>query len=212
MTQEINFDVIRELIRVSKAMEESRLVNTYEGNLSVLADGLMYITPTSTRKRDLTEELIAVLDGEGNQIYGERRPSSEKTMHAGAYRLRSDIGAVIHCHATYLTAYAMCQIPLDAKCHPEMLMFFRDIPVAPYGRPGTADIFDHAAPLLKERNIVLLGNHGVLAVGSTLEKAFARVEAAEKFAQTLTIAKSLGPTVRLPEEDIAFLSALPITV
>ena len=34
MNREINYDIIREIIRVSKAMESAQLVNTYEGNLS----------------------------------------------------------------------------------------------------------------------------------------------------------------------------------
>ena len=58
MNREINYDIIREIIRVSKAMESAQLVNTYEGNLSIKQDGLLYITPARTRKSTLTEDLI----------------------------------------------------------------------------------------------------------------------------------------------------------
>lgn len=81
----------------------------------------------------------------------------------------------------------------------ELMMHFRDIPVAPYGRPGTREIIDHATPFLKERNLVLLGNHGVLAVGSTLELALQRVEAAEKFAGILAIPGDLGGRPTSPQ-------------
>lgn len=212
MQQEINFDVIREIIRVAKIMEAARLVNTYEGNLSVKDNGLIYITPTNTRKSTLTEDLIAVLDENGNQVFGKRKPSSEIIMHTAAYKLREDANAVIHCHSPYLTAHAICNIPIDQKCHPEMMMHYRDIPVAPYGRPGTSEIIDNAASYIKERNLVLLGNHGVLAVGSTLELTYQRVEAAEKFAQILAIARGLGPTVDIPQADIDFLMNMDIEV
>jgi len=198
MNREINYDIIREIIRVSKAMESAQLVNTYEGNLSIKQDGLLYITPARTRKSTLTEDLICVLEEDGTQIHGSKKSSSETIMHRTAYELRDDVSAVIHCHSPYLTAHAMCHIP------------FKDIPVAPYGQPGTRAIIDNAAPYLKNRNLVLLGNHGVLSVGSTLEKAFQRIEAAEKFAMEISITRSLGPVVDIPQSEIERILARDI--
>lgn len=212
MSRAIDYDVIHEVIRVSKAMEAAQLVNTYEGNLSIKQDGLLYITPARTRKSTLTEDLICVIDEEGNQIHGTKKSSSETIMHRNSYELRPDISAVIHCHSPYLTAHAMCHVPIDQKCHPEILFHFKDIPVAPYGQPGTREILDKAAPYLKNRNLVLLGNHGVLAVGSTLEKAFQRVEAAEKFAMEIFITRSLGPVVDIPQSEIDRILAREIEV
>ena len=138
--------------------------------------------------------------------------TSATIMPHTSYELRPDINAIIHCHSTILTADAMCHVPSDQKCHPEILFHFKDIPVAPYGQPGTREILDQAAPYLKNRNLVLLGNHGVLAVGSTLEKAFQRVEAAEKFAKELCIAKLLGPTIDIPQSEIDRILARDIEV
>ncbi len=212
MSREIDYGVIREIIRVAQAMEAAQLVNTYEGNLSVKKDGLLYITPARTRKSTLTEDVICVIDEDGNQIHGTKKSSSETIMHSTTYELRSDVTAVIHCHSPYLTAHAMCHVPIDQKCHPEILFHFKDIPVAPYGKPGTRDIIDAAAPYLANRNLVLLGNHGVLAVGSTLEKAYQRIEAAEKFAKELSIARSLGPVVNIPDSEIERMLAIRVEV
>ena len=99
MNREINYDIIREIIRVSKAMESAQLVNTYEGNLSIKQDGLLYITPARTRKSTLTEDLICVLEEDGTQIHGSKKSSSETIMHRTAYELRDDVNAVIHCHS-----------------------------------------------------------------------------------------------------------------
>ncbi|MBG0786555.1 MAG: class II aldolase/adducin family protein [Anaerolineaceae bacterium] len=210
MNDRIDRQVIEEIIRVSKKMEELKLVNTFEGNLSIRKDGLLYITPARTRKSTLTEDIIAVFDEDDNQIFGKKKASSEKIMHLGAYSVRDDIKAVIHCHSPYLTAHAMCHVPIDYKCHPEILFHFKDIPVAPYGKPGTDEIIDNAKPFLKNRNVVLLGNHGVLAVGSTLEKTFARIESAEKFAQIINISKNVGPLVDLPQSEIERFLAVPM--
>lgn len=210
MDKRIDMEAIREIIRISKKMEEMGLVNTFEGNLSIRQDGLLYITPARTRKSMLTEELIAVFDEDGTQIYGEKKASSEKNMHETAYKIRDDISAAIHCHPPYLTAHAMCHAPLDYKCHPEILFHFRDIPVAPYGQPGTPAIVENGRDLLEKRNLIILANHGILAVGSTLEKAFQRVEAAEKFAMTVCYSKHIGPLVDIPESEVERIMQIPI--
>lgn len=212
MNSQIDMEVIEEIIRVSEAMEDVNLVNTYEGNLSIKKGDLIYITPTRTRKSSLTPEQIAIIDSEGNQISGTKKPSSETVMHCAAYEYRDDVSAVIHCHAPYLTAHAMCNKSIKVFCHPELLLFFKDIPCAPYGRPGTRQIIDNGADMLKTHNLILLGNHGVLAVGSTLEKAFSRVESAEKFARILTICKSVGDTVDIPAEEIEMLLQVKVDV
>ncbi|MGI6004108.1 MAG: class II aldolase/adducin family protein [Christensenellales bacterium] len=210
MDKKIDLNLIREIIRVSKKMEEMGLVNTFEGNLSIMQDGLMYITPARTRKSLLTEDIIAVFDEDDNQVYGSKKASSEKIMHRTTYTIRDDIKAVIHCHSPYLTAHAMCHVPLDYKCHPEIVFHFRDIPVAPYGQPGTAAIVENGRALLEKRNLILLANHGVLAVGSTLEKAFQRVEAAEKFAMTVSFSKCIGPLVDIPSSEVERILKIPI--
>lgn len=210
MDPRVDRDTVQELIRVAKVMELAQLVNTYEGNLSIMKDGLLYITPARTRKSDLTESLVVVFDENGTQINGTKKASSELLMHKGAYTVRDEIKAVIHCHAPHLTAFAICHVPLDHKCHPEVLFHFKDIPVAPYGVPGSTDILDKAKELLKNRNVVLLGNHGVLAVGSTLELAYSRIESAEKFARIATITRQIGPVVDLPQSEIDRLMAVKV--
>lgn len=46
---------------------------------------------------------------------------------------------------------------------------------APYGRPGTDKILAGAIPILQnKRDIVLLGNHGVLVVGKIVTDAMIR--------------------------------------
>ena len=210
MDKHIDVGVIREVMRVARQMEEKNLVNTFEGNLSMKRDGLIYITPSQMSKAALTEEMIAVFDEQDRQIHGDYPASTEKSMHRGAYTVREEIKAVIHCHAPYLTAHAICHVPLDYKCHPEILFFFKDIPVAPYGQPGTQAMIDTARLYLAERNVVLLANHGVLSVGSTLDKACQRLETAEKFAHIIQICRGVGKMVDIPQSEIDRLLARPL--
>jgi L-fuculose-phosphate aldolase len=197
----MDISAIRQIIDVGKRLEAKGLVNTYEGNISIKRDGLIYMTPTTKNKATLTEEMIAVVNEKGEQVGGNFAPSSECPMHINTYPMRADIGGVIHCHAPYLTAHALTGFPVESKAYPEMMGIFKKIEVVPYGRPGTNAIFVGVKPLLQNRDIVLLGNHGVLAVGKTLEDAYNTVEAAEAIAKVLFIASMMGKPVDLSDDE-----------
>ena len=76
--RERNMDkaMVAEVLRVARRLDEKNLVNAYEGNISAKKDGLIYITPTGKNKAFLTEEMIAVIDGEGGQS-ALRHPSPQ---------------------------------------------------------------------------------------------------------------------------------------
>ena len=132
VNNKIDFDVFAEIIDIGAKMEENKLVNSAEGNISIKRDGLLYITPSRHSKKTLTNDVIAVIDEDGNQIWGSMKPSSETPMHRAAYGIHEGTNAVIHCHAPYLTAYAICNMPLKFDCHPELICHLKDIPCAPY--------------------------------------------------------------------------------
>jgi L-fuculose-phosphate aldolase len=189
-------------------MDARGLVNAFEGNVSALEDGFIYITPSGKNKAFLDEGMIAVLEeGSLTQVGGKFPPSSELLLHTQSYRARADIKAVIHCHAPYLTAFALNRRPLESRAYPEMMHVFKKIPVAAYGRPGTADIFTGAAELVKKHNAVLLANHGVLVLGKDIYDAMNRIEACESIARVLFLAERIGKPVDLSEEECAFLLA-----
>jgi L-fuculose-phosphate aldolase len=189
-------------------MDRKGLMSTFEGNISVKRDGLLYITPTQTSKGALTAAMIAVYDLSGSQVAGELRASSELSMHTALYSMREGIGAVAHAHPPYLTAHAICHKAFTTDCYPEFLTLFSEIPVAPYGAPGTHDIYAGIKPLIQDHLVVLLANHGALAVGSTAAKACARLEAAEASAAILDLAHRIGSPVPLPEAEIKRIRAI----
>lgn len=200
---------ILEVIECACRLDQKGMVNGFEGNISAKHNGLIYITPTGKSKATLTENMIAVIDeADLRQVGGDCKPTSELPMHADAYRVRDDIHGVIHTHAHYLTAHALCNLPVETRAYPEMMGNFGRFEVAPYGRPGTDAIFDGAAAILKKQDVCLLGNHGAISVGDSLQKAMDRMEAAESIAKTLFLAKQMGGAVDLSDEECAFFFSL----
>ena len=119
----------------SKIAEEKGLVNSLEGNLSVIdrSSGNIYITPSHKMKSLLTEEMICVVNSEGEQIGGKGKKSSEFFLHEAAYKARPDIGAVFHCHSPYLTAYALAYRDFDTPEDTFLHQIFDTIQCLPFG-------------------------------------------------------------------------------
>ena len=191
------------IVEIAKVMDQKNLVNTYEGNLSIQCDGKILITPSGRSKASLTTDMIAVIDETGKQFEGKLKYSSEYLLHAAAYRLRDDISAAIHSHAPYLTSYALNNRSIESRAYPEMINLFGKIPVVPYGTPGTDEIAAEMGPHIAQSKVVLLANHGVLAVGSDLYDAFNLTQAAESIAYVLTLANNLGNVKDLTPEQFA---------
>ncbi len=187
----ISLDAINEVLLVAKRMDEKGLVNSFAGNISTKKDGKIYITPTGQNKGLLTPEKIAVIDENGERIWGMKE-TSETIMHSMAYEICEkngwDVGGVVHSHSKILTAFSMACKDIETEALPEMMGNFHKIPCVPYGAPGTKYILTMAEPYLADGyRIVLLGNHGSLAVGKTVEEAMNVVEACESIAEQVLI-------------------------
>lgn len=198
---ERNMEAVRELLEAARHLDEKGILNAIEGNVSLRRDGLIYVTPSGKNKAFLTEDMIAVVDEDGNQLYGSCRPSSELKLHLQVYRTRREVGGVVHAHPTCLAAHAVCGLPIRTKAYAELLTVYGSFEVAPYGRPGTDDIWKGIGPLLEKSSVILLENHGALAVGPDVRQAMDHMEAAEAIARVLVTARLLGKEKELPEEE-----------
>ena len=194
-------ELIRQVLAVAKRLDDKNLVNAFEGNISAIENGLVYITPTGKNKALLTEDMIAVVNENGEQKGGNCAPTSELPMHLQTYQIRKDIGGIVHCHPTFLTAHAICSKSVETKGYPEMMANFKIFEVVPYGRPGTEKILEGAASVFEHSDVLLLGNHGVLAVGKSVEDAMNKVEAAEAITKALYYANALGEPLDLSKEE-----------
>ena len=204
----ISEQAVNDVLFVAKRMDQKNLVNSFAGNISAKVDGKIYITPTGQNKGMLTQEKIAVVDENGKRIWGMKE-TSEIIMHRMAYDICEengwDVGGVVHSHSKVLTAFSMAMKDVETKALPEMMGNFHKIPCVPYGAPGTKYILTMAEPYLADGyRIVLLGNHGSLAVGKTVEDAMNVVEACEAIAEQILITKYIiGGEAPLDDLEVA---------
>ena len=191
------------IIKVVREMDRLDMVNAFEGNVSMRVGDTYLITPSQVDKQLMTTEMIVETDAEMNVLNPEcgMKPSSELKMHLQAYKVRPDISAAVHNHSAYATAFAVAGKPIAPLGFAEAMEIFEQIPVVPYGTPGTPEIAAGFEAILPDYTAVLLENHGVLCVGPTLELAFTQARAVEKIAKTMIMAQVLGGEKPIPEDQ-----------
>src|ERR1700756_937465 len=139
------------------------------GNISVLRDGLVAVTPTGAMLESAAAADVAVVDLEGRQVDGELAPTSELALHLGAYR-RYGAGAVVHTHAPVATALS-CVLDELPVVHYQMVALGGPVRVAPYATFGTQELADLTLDAMAGRSAALMSNHGTLCIGADLATA-----------------------------------------
>lgn len=191
----------RVLSMALQAYQEKLFAGT-SGNLSQYdpEQGIVAITPSSVPYEGMTADDIMVISLDGNILEGKHTPSSEWKMHTAVYKNRSDIYGVVHTHSPFATAFAAAHKVIPAALI-EMIPFVGgDIPLAEFALPGTEDLGKKALQVLERRRACLLANHGVLAVGETVEKAHTYALYTEDAAKICCLAQGLGGVHAIPLE------------
>lgn len=199
-------DAQRTVSELGRRMLTDGLTKGTGGNVSIRTDdGSVAISPSGMPYDEIEPEDVPLIDVDGNQIAGDRTPSSEFRMHTDVLREREDVGAVVHNHSPYASTFAS----LDESVGPShyLIAFIGDeIPVASYETYGTAELATVALETLgEEYNACLLENHGVLATGATAEAAYEVAQMVEYCARIHFQARNLGDPTLLDDGEIETL-------
>ncbi len=191
------------LIEYGKLMLEKNLTKGSGGNLSIFIreENLMLITPSGIDYYSIKLEDIVVMDLDGNIIEGERKPSSEYALHSIFYEKREDINAIIHTHSIYASTLATLNWELPASHYLIAVSGGNNVRCAPYATFGTMELALNAYQSMKDRYVVFLANHGMIAGGDDLQRAFSKAEEIELCCEIYYRAKSIGEPIILKEEE-----------
>jgi 3-dehydro-4-phosphotetronate decarboxylase len=75
------------------------------------------------------------------------------------------------------------------------------VPVVPYTRPGSSDVAIHIRDKASKHAAILLGNHGPVVAGSSLEAAVFALEEPEETAKLVLLTRGL-PVRQLDRDQI----------
>ena len=198
-------DLRAAIVAQCRAMNATGLNQGTAGTISARIGDAMLITPSAIPYDMMRPAMLARMPLDGDEYgawSGPHTPSTEWRFHLDIMRARPDVGAIVHCHAVNATALSMLRKPIPAAHY--MIAAFggptvRCTGYAPY---GTKELSELAVAGLEARNGVLLGNHGMIAVGETLTQAMWRATELETLARMYILALTIGEPVILADDEI----------
>ena len=156
---------------------------------------------------EVTPERVHLVDPDGQVLAGDGARHSEYPIHTEIMAARPDVGGVVHTHPPHAVALAAAGQSLRAVSH-----------AANYFVPPAVPRFTDTADLVLTRELgrsvalalgsaraVFLVNHGIVAVGETLETATVAAVLLERACQQQLLTASAGgwPSWSAPEESLA---------
>lgn len=190
-----------EMVAICRKMNSTGINQGTAGNLSVrTADGFL-ITPSSLPYDEMSPGDIVEMGFDGT--YVGRRPSSEWRFHRDILRERRDMDVVLHCHSLYATTLA---------CHHKTIPSFHymtgvaggtTIRCAKYATFGTQALSDNALDALRDRKACLLGQHGQISLGKTMDAALWLAIEVETLSRMYVQALTLGEPPILTDDEMA---------
>ena len=183
----------REIVNIGKMLHQRGYIAACDGNLSVrLNRNEVLVTPTAMSKGAMKSADLVIVDMSGRKLKGRREVTSEIGMHLLIYRMRPDVNAVVHAHPRTATGFAASGIALNQPLVCEVVIGLGQIPLAPYGTPGTPELAETLKPLVPDFDAILMANHGVVTYGADLQSAYMKMETVEHFAQITLVTHMLG--------------------
>lgn len=150
---------VMELITVGKTLEAKGFCPANSGNLSFRAGNGFVITAAGSELGSLTPAsfvLVKEVDIAKRKVVcaGKAQPSSEAMMHKMIYDARPDAEVILHAHALDLQGAVTTEKEF------------------PY---GTLEFARAAVEVLKLHDLVILKNHGFVAVGKAVPEAYKKI-------------------------------------
>jgi L-fuculose-phosphate aldolase len=129
-------------------------------------------------------------------------------MHLYIYRQHPNIHAVVHTHPPVTIAVISSGYDEIPFMFPDHVALVGKIPSIEYVIPCSEELASAVISALKPSdNGLLLKNHGLITVGSTLKQAYYRTELIEDAARVFWMAKSIGtPRILTPQEADSILN------
>lgn len=191
----------QKMVDTCRKMNATGINQGTAGNLSArFGDGFL-ITPSSMPYDEMEAEDLVEMAWDGT--YVGRRPSSEWRFHRDILRARPDVNVVLHCHSLYATSVACHHRTIPAFHYMVGVMGGTTLRCADYATFGTQALSDAAIVALEDRMACLLGQHGQISLGTSLEGALWMAIEVETLSRMYVQALALGEPPVLSDEEMA---------
>lgn len=193
VTEEKRLEAARTFRWASKRAFQLGLQAGSGGNISLRLSANLFLTkPTGIGLRECQRFDLILIDGQGQVLEGTVKPTKEVMTHLAIYRVRQEVGGIVHYHAPYCTAYAVKNLSLPlSTLHARRIL--KDVPLITTHPEGSSELARAVSEAAKNKEIsgLLLADHGLMAMGSTLQQAQYKAELMEESARIAWLAGQL---------------------
>ncbi len=188
----------KRVVAAGRQLLAEALVARTWGNISArISEDEFIITPSGRAYETLREEDLVKCRIADCSYEGEIKPSSEKWIHADAYRMRPEANFLIHTHQLYATA-----VSVTGENYPS-------VPCAAYGMPSTKKLRKAVAECVAahpEERRFLMRMHGAFVLGRDEEDAFTLVRQLEMDCKEIYFSRVIVP----PQEEGAMFDPVKL--
>ena len=192
----------QQLVACIRMLERADIID-YNGHASVLLDGgQMLINIGSCQRSRLTVADICTITMEGEVVEGAGKPPLEFHLHAGIYRARPDVGAVVHAHPKWSTFLSMTGHAYEPVYAQGSLVY----PVPLLDSPNSINnrvMADRLAATLGDRPAAMMKSHGAVTVGASIVEAFVLANYMEENAYRQYMAMQIGKPYAFNAQELA---------
>jgi ribulose-5-phosphate 4-epimerase/fuculose-1-phosphate aldolase len=192
----------QQLVDCIRMLAQSDIID-YNGHASIrVGDDRLLINIGSCQRSQLKVGDICTIDMEGNVIEGAGKPPLEFHLHAGIYRARADVKAIVHAHpkwSTFLTMVGQSYQPVYAQGSLVYPMPVLDSPNSINNRA----MADRLAATLGDRPAAMMKSHGAVTVGKDIVEAFVLANYLEENAYRQYMALQIGRPYAFTEQEVA---------
>ena len=163
------------VIKAGKELIASGLIARTWGNISCrISDTQFVITPSGRAYETITPEEIVLVNIEDLEYEGDIKPSSEKGIHAACYKLRPEIGFVIHTHQVNASIVSALGMDINHVEGENAEIIGDNIPIASYGLPGTKKLRKGVIEAItrSDAKAAVMAHHGAVCMGVDYDDAF----------------------------------------
>jgi len=196
------------VVDMCRTLLERGYLKATEGNASVRVPGhdRYAVTPSNYDYAKMRPEDIVIVDFDGKEVPGTGgsglAPSVECGMHAGIYRERPDVHAVVHTHQPYASALAFLRKPIPALTDEQVRFLGRGVDIIDYRPAGTSFLAEKVRKKMASgANAFILANHGIVALGTDPDRAVFNMALLEKvsIAYLIALTTEAGKVYTVPD-------------
>ena len=165
----------QKLIAAGRILEDAGLGDLTRGHVSIRVPGdptHFYMKPHSFGFDEITLENIVTCNLQGEKVAGGGRKHSEVYIHSEIYKARPDVMSVIHAHPTHAVAWSATGRQLEPISQPAAA-FYDGLPyfTETIDLIRSQEMGASVARALGSHKAVLMRNHGVAVVGTSVEES-----------------------------------------